>query len=184
MPIRRQIHKNYGTYFITFTNVRCIPLFQITNSFDAVFKFFDVIKSQGHRINAYVIMPNHFHGIFSFEQTSKSINKIIGDGKRFLAYEIIRRLKENNRIDLLKQLQEDVEPFAKKGGKHHVVFEPSFDWKECTGQSFLHQKLDYIHYNPCKGNVPLVAHPLDYPYSSARDYLTGEQGIYPIDIIS
>ena len=39
-------------------------------------------------------MPNHVHVIISFSKTEKSINKIIGDGKRLMAYESIKNLSK------------------------------------------------------------------------------------------
>ena len=66
MPVRRKIHKNYGTYFITFTNRNWLPLFEITKSYNAVFKFFDYLYGCNHYVNAYVIMPNHVHMVITF----------------------------------------------------------------------------------------------------------------------
>ena len=39
---------------------------------------------------------------------------------------------------------------------------------ELYSPSILHQKLDYIHYNPVAAGI--VEKPEDYLYSSARDY--------------
>ena len=39
-------------------------------------------------------MPNHIHVMISFTKTEKSINKIVGDGKRIIAYEIIKRVEQ------------------------------------------------------------------------------------------
>jgi len=41
------------------------------------------------------MMPNHVHALIYFSKTNKPINKIVGDGKRFMAYEIVKRLKRN-----------------------------------------------------------------------------------------
>lgn len=35
-------------------------------------------------------MPNHIHALISFAETGQRINTIIGNGKRFMAYEIIK----------------------------------------------------------------------------------------------
>ena len=43
-------------------------------------------------------MPNHFHAILYFPQSGYDLNKIIGNGKRFIAYEIIERLKNKKKI--------------------------------------------------------------------------------------
>lgn len=77
-------------YFVTFTCYNWIPLFEITNAYDLVYKWFDYLKSKGHKITGFVIMPNHFHGLIYISPTGKTINSIIGNAKRFLAYDIIK----------------------------------------------------------------------------------------------
>jgi ribosomal protein S6 len=44
-------------------------------------------------------MSNHVHALI--ENAGKSINKIVGDGKRFIAYEIVNRLQAQNEFALL-----------------------------------------------------------------------------------
>ena len=44
-------------------------------------------------IVTYVIMPNHLHAIIHFRESGFDLNAIIANGKRFMAYEIIKRLK-------------------------------------------------------------------------------------------
>ncbi len=58
--------------------------------------------------------------------------------------------------------------------------EDSFDWKECKTNKYMQQKLEYMHYNPCKGKWNLCTAPVDYGHSSAKYYITGEQGIYEV----
>lgn len=125
-------------------------------------------------------MPNHFHFLVAFSRTGKNINKIIGNGKRFLAYEIIKRLKDANNTSILNQLAEAVEVTDRKRGKLHEVFEDSFDIKECLTQKFIKQKLNYIHHNPCSGKWMLADCPENYLYSSAKFYSTGEQQLFPV----
>jgi len=93
-----------GIYFITFTNYKWIPLFDITQSYDLVYKWFDIVKSLGHHNVGYVIMPNHVHVLIGYRGGSKSINTIVGNGKRFMAYDIVARLKETNNTNLLATL--------------------------------------------------------------------------------
>ncbi|CAN5554986.1 hypothetical protein BH11BAC5_BH11BAC5_33260 [soil metagenome] len=82
-----------------------------------IYKWFYHLKSKGHFINGYVIMPNHVHALISFINTTQSINTIIGNGKRFMAYEIINRLEKNNETTLLEQLAGDVEATRKENKK-------------------------------------------------------------------
>lgn len=180
MPVRKTIPGKDGVYFITFTCAQWLPLFQITNGYDAVYTWFNVLKQNGHYIIGYTIMFNHVHAIIAFHNTGKTINSIVGNGKRFIAYDIVNRLQQKQEDTLLSTMQSMVNNTQKADNKLHEVFEPSFDWKECRTSAFIQQKLNYMHWNPCKGENKLVELPEQYMHSSAKFYITGEQGIYPV----
>lgn len=169
-----------GIYFITFTCHKWLPLVHLTNSYDRIYKWFDYLKSWGHYINGYVIMPNHIHAILAFRNTGKTINTIIGNGKRLIAYEVVNKLKQYGHYDLLNQLNLAVESKDRQRGKIHEIWEDSFDWKECRTHRFIKQKLDYIHNNPCQGKWNLAPSPAEYNHSSARFYMTGEHAAYVV----
>ena len=82
-----------GIYFITITCFKWVPLFNIAGSHDAVYKWFQYLKVNNHFITGYVIMPNHLHVLIAFSNTGNNINKIIGNGKRFMAYDIEAKLR-------------------------------------------------------------------------------------------
>jgi len=124
-------------------------------------------------------MPSHVHAIIAFGNTGKTINNIVSNGKRFIAYDLVNRLQKQNSNLILTELTVSLNNTDRKEGKLHKVFQTSFDWKECRTEKFIQQKLDYIHWNPCKGNK-LVELPELYENSSAKSYITGEQGVYPI----
>ena len=180
MPVKTTIPYSFGTFSLTFTCHKWLSLIEKVNGYDIVYNWFDYLKEQGHILNGYVIMPNHVHAIISFIDTEKSINTIIGNGKRFMAYEIVKRLKENNEEELLTLLSNDVEAKRKQNNKQHEVWELSFDWKECRTKDFILQKLNYIHINPCNKKWHLCNSPVDYLHSSAKFYLTGVSGFYPV----
>ncbi len=69
-----------------------------------------------------------------------------------MAYEIIKRLKENNETEILAVISNSVEVARKSRQKQHDVWELSFDWKKCETEKFVYQKLDYIHNNPARVN--------------------------------
>ena len=180
MAARKPIPYNSGIFFITFTCHKWLPLINEVNGYDIMYNWFDVLKHKGHFINGYVLMPNHIHAIISFINTCQSINTIVGNGKRFMAYEIIKRLEGSNQKELLATLSNDVEAKRKENKKIHQVWETSFGWKECKTKEFIIEKLTYAHTNPCVKKWNLCLHPADYLHSSAKYYLTGEQGIYPV----
>ena len=180
MPVRRDIPYSQGLFFITFTCHKWLSLIEQTNSYDLVYKWFDYLKQQNHQIAGYVIMPNHIHMLIDFATSAKKINTIIGDGKRFMAYDIISRLEKAGNADLLQQLEKAVSAKDKNNGKKHEVWKESFDWKHCETARFAYQKLIYMHNNPCAGKWKLVDDPASYVHSSACYYLTGNPGYYMI----
>ena len=180
MPVRRNIANNDGTYFITFTCTNWLPLFEIANAYNSIYNWFNVLKNDGHFIIGYVIMPNHLHAIISFKNIGKSINSIVSNGKRFIAYEIVKKLEQQKNTIILQQLSKARNATEIKANKKHKVFKTSFDWKCCDSDKFIEQKLQYIHSNPCKDKWNLVDNSIDYLHCSAKYYLTGQQGIYEV----
>jgi hypothetical protein len=79
------------------------------------------------------------------------LNTLIGNGKRFLAYEMVRRLQSMNQVYVLYELKSGVQQNEQKIGKKHQVFQLSFDAKLCFSEAMVEQKLDYIHRNPVSG---------------------------------
>ncbi len=158
------------TWFITFTCFNWIPLYQITDSYDLVYNWLNLIKEK-YNIDtaAFVIMPNHVHLILHLNY-SDNLNKIISNGKRFMAYEFIKRLKTQKHHQILLKLNSACSEEEKKRGQLHKVFEPSFDAKAILTNQFLFQKLDYIHHNPVSGKWNLAETFLDYKHSSAGFY--------------
>jgi hypothetical protein len=144
MPVRKAITEKDGVYFITFTSTNWLPLFKISNAYDAVYTWFDHLKEQRHYIIGYVVMPSHVHAIIAFSNTGKSINTIVSNGKRFIAYDLIKRLKEKSSDLILNELNNALNNTERKEGKLHSVFETSFDWKECRTEKFIQQKLAYL----------------------------------------
>ena len=118
-------------------------------------------------------MPNHLHGLLYFPQMPKSLNTIIANAKRFIAYEMIKRLEGAKEEKLLALLRNGVKDREKKKGQVHKVFEDSFDAKQCYNKDFLFEKLNYIHHNPVSKKWSLGSDFVEYEYSSASFYESG-----------
>lgn len=118
MSVRMQhTNTNAAIYFITFTCYKWKPLFQLTNSYDAVYKWFDYLANNGCSIIGYVIMPNHLHALIHLSADVKILNTIVSNGKRFMAYEIIKRLEEQKGEPLLQELYHGVKKREEKKDK-------------------------------------------------------------------
>jgi hypothetical protein len=109
-----------------------------------------------------------------------AINKLLAEGKRFMAYEIRKRLEDGGHDDLLSIMAAGVRPGDAKRGQRYRVFETSSDVKDCWSPKFLYQKLDYMHNNPVQGKWALVDDPARYPYSSAGFYLLDSEPAVPL----
>jgi putative transposase len=175
MAIRLKHSSAYTTYYCKFTNSNWIHLFNITNGYDNVYSWFNHLKEDElAEIIAFVIMPNHFHAMLYFKKEVFDLNKVIANGKRFMAYEIIDKLEKQNNSSLLKILSDVVNEREKKKDQLHKVFEESFDGKPIFTEKFLIQKINYIHNNPVSGKWNLAQTFTDYEHSSASFYESGE----------
>ncbi|SRR6266496_1541728 len=106
MSVRTQ-HGNEPTlYYITYTCYNWLHLFSIANAYDLIYKWFDYLKDSAQiKVTAYVIMLNHVHVILFFPAENYNLNTIISNAKRFMAYEIVNRLKQLNENNILQQLE-------------------------------------------------------------------------------
>lgn len=171
MSIKSKHSTNAALWFITFTCYEWKPLIEITSSYDLVYKWFQYLKEKEIAdIICFVVMPNHIHVILLLRQTEKSLNTIVANGKRFMAYEIIKRLTEKEEAIILSELESAVSERERNKGQKHKVFQDSFDGKDIQTEKFLFQKMDYIHRNPVSGKWSLVKDFTTYEHSSASFY--------------
>lgn len=157
-------------YFCSFTCLEWLPLFKMTDLYDEIYRWFNILIQTNHQICGFVIMPNHLHLLVYITESKSSINTILGNGKRFLAYEIVTRLEKVRREDMLQILASHVTDEERKRKKKHRVFEISSDIKPCYTEKFILQKLEYIHANPITGKWQLAKTMDEYPHSSAAFY--------------
>ena len=173
MSVKYNHSDTYSMYFCTFTCYNWLPLIRTTNSYDLVYNWFTLLRKNKMETIAYVIMPNHLHCILYFRETGFNLNKIIGNAKRFMAYEIVKRLEETKESGVLDILKKSVTERERKKGQVHKVFKDSFDAKAVFTDKFLLQKLNYIHHNPVSGKWKLAKDFISYEHSSASFYEEG-----------
>ena len=161
-------------HFCTITCYKWLPLFEEANVYSSVYRWFKHMNRDGCFVLGYVIMPNHIHVLLFPTHTGTSLDKYVGEGKRFMAYDIVNNLKKSNKTSLLQILQEGVEEKEKLKGKKHQVFQLSFDSRKCYNEKMIEQKLDYIHHNPVSGKWNLAEDFTKYMHSSARYYELNE----------
>ena len=142
----RTLHNEPGeTWFITFTCYNWIPLFEITQSYNLLYDWLKFIsKRYNIETHAFVFMPNHIHIIIKLPEIQAELNKVISNGKRFLAYELVKKLKILGKIDLLEQLSAACTEKEKAKGQKHKIFELSFDAKPSQRRFSIKKQITYI----------------------------------------
>lgn len=131
MSLHRIHNESHEVYFCTITCYKWLPLIEEANAYHAVYRWFEHLKKDGCQVVGYVIMPNHFHVLLYPTHTGTSLNKMVGECKRFMAYDIVQSLKKQDKIELLQQLAEGVQSQEKRKRKLHQVFRLSFDARKC-----------------------------------------------------
>ena len=103
------------------------------------------------RVNAYVIMPTHFHAIlFDIEFNSEQLKHTLDDMRKFTGCQMLdssaQRLLKSF-ADVFKQYAgEDRQRRFWQSTQHPVGIFSEKVWK---------QKMDYLHYNPCRKGLVL-----------------------------
>ena len=178
-----KIRNKEGLYFVTFTVVQWIDIFTRPEFAEVVVDSLSFcIREKGLRVHAWVLMPNHFHGILSATD-NHNLSDIIRDFKKFTAGKILKELEKSDfesRKDWLLWL------FKGSGSRNSRNEQYQF-WQqenhpvELTNAEMVSQRLNYLHENPVKSG--LVWEPWHYRYSSASDYLNDVKGLVEIDFI-
>ena len=116
-------------------------------------------KSGGFAIDAYVLMPDHFHAITdSILKPSKVIQYLNG----IISRRVIDHLKEHGHNASLRKLRRE------SGARGHTysLWEHHSNVLPVFSENMLMQKVNYIHQNPVRAG--LVQRAEDYCWSSVR----------------
>ena len=127
-------------------------------------------------------MSSHVHLIISTE--TDNLSGIIGDMKRHTSKTILQAIENNiqeSRRDWMLWL-------FKRAGEYNSNNEKYQFWQQnnhpiqLSTQIMVNQRLDYLHFNPVVAGI--VSYPVEYLYSSAKDYYTEEKGLLPVILLS
>ncbi len=182
MGVRTLQRTDGAVFFCTFTCWSWLPLIERTKAYDRIYNWMHIATGKGFSILGYVIMPNHVHLLIHAPEGA-SINALLANAKRFLAYDMLDRLHASGDQDLLTQLQAGLRPGDAQRGQRHRVFATSSDIRECLDEPMLIQKLEYMHGNPVSDAWNLAENALDYPHSSAAFYAHGPGHPCPAPIV-
>ena len=170
-----------GAYFISFATVYWIDVFTRDAYFWSIIESLDYCrKNKGMEIYGYCIMSNHVHLIFRSSFNSPS--GLIRDFKGFTSRKLLKLIEENPQESRKEWL---LWMFEKAGKQNSNVKFRQF-WQqnnmpiEIWSLKVFEQKLEYIHKNPLEAGF--VIDPIDWKYSSARNYGNDDHTILEIDL--
>jgi REP element-mobilizing transposase RayT len=172
------LHDPANLYFITATIVNWKHLF-ITSEYANIPLSSLIWMQQQKRILifAYVLMPSHLHAIVKPEDGA--IGEIIQQFGSFTSHEILKKLREQNRKELL-----DLFSQKKRDPRHEHSIWQDIQAKNIFSIKFLQQKMEYIHQNPISKDWMLAKDRADYVYSSAGYYDYGRKSIINVTDIN
>ena len=180
MSRKYKFSESTGAYFISFATVYWIDVFTRDVYFSIITSSLDYCrKNKGMEIYGYCIMPSHIHLIFRSAEADPS--GLIRDFKGFTSRKMLKTIEQNAQESRREWL---MWMFEKAGKKNSNVKNQQF-WQqnnkpiELWSLKVFEQKLNYIHNNPVISGF--VTDPVDWKYSSARNYATNDRTILEID---
>jgi putative transposase len=167
-------------YFITFTILGWQLIFTSNDYCQLIYRWFDYMNNEyGNKVYGYVIMPTHVHILLHISDKSPIISKLMQNAKRFLAYDIVKLLKKENKEELLKFFSDNK---YKNTQANYKIFEERYNSLIIQSEKFFLEKLNYIHNNPLAEKWKLAKNVEDYTYSSASNYFNNN-GLYNIKVM-
>ena len=167
MPNYRRVRTPGGSYFFTLVTHRRKPLLDNPESRHVLREMIQHVRKElPFRIEAWVLLPEHLHCIWTLPQGDADYSKRWGLIKAGFS----KRMRGVFRSS---------EWIRGSQAKHResAIWQRRFWEHEIRDQEDFNRHMDYIHWNPVKhGQVVRV---VDWPYSTFHRYVT--QGVYPTD---
>jgi len=164
----KRYYLDESPYFITTNTVDRRPIFYDIHLANILIENIDYYRAKMKFLFiGYVIMPDHFHGIF-IPRAPYTIS------------DIMRNIKYHTAKDIHSHIQGRSGPGPDL--RFGRIWQARFYDEVIESDKELIIKLDYIHYNPVKAGI--TQDQVDYKYSSARNYYLNSHSIIKIDQIS
>ncbi len=144
---RYRFYADGAAYFVTFSVTDWLPVFVSEQACRIVTESLNFCHgNKGLRINAYVIMPTHFHAILFHESfDARQLERVVTDFRKFTGRQL---------CDFCEQHMPACfsEAFRNTAGedRHRRFWQPSRHPEQIETEPFWQSKFDYIHENPCR----------------------------------
>jgi len=157
MPNYRRVIQNGGTYFFTVVTYKRQPLLLNISSVNLFLHCINGVKKKyPFEINAYAILPDHIHTIWTLPENDSDYS----NRWRLIKGNFTKSLPQSKQIN-------------SNGEKN--IWQSRFWEHLIRSQEDYNKHCDYIHYNPVKHG--LVESVDEWQFSSFKDFVT--MGFYP-----
>ena len=179
---RRLTYDQALAYFVTATLSEFVKLLDEEGYARIIVRKLDFYREKfGFKLLAYVVMPQHIHLVLQ-PGSRGNISDIMRDFKKRTAKEIVDRLKEEKRTDVLNVFAEAAKRYHPNEKREYQVWEDRFDDVAVYSGKVLRTKIEYIHNNPMKAG--LTDSQDAFLFSSARNYHAGDHSVIKVDCCS
>ncbi len=176
MPLRgRNKLTDEHIFFVTTTVKNFIPVFKDEKYCSILInniKYYQI--KHEFKVLGYVIMPTHFHWIVLLGKPGTTISAVMRDIKKYSAWDLLEVLEKEEskyfKIFISNNIKEQKRQFWIHRFDDVVIRDDKTFWR----------KLKYIHNNPVKEG--LVEKAEDYKFSSAANYILGDNSVIEVDI--
>jgi REP element-mobilizing transposase RayT len=167
-----KIHDAATVYFVTYSVVDWLPVFTTGTACQLLTQSLTFCHQQkGLRINAYVIMPTHFHAIiFDKDHNNENLVAALDAFRKFTGRALADHVLAQCPAAISEVLYE-----TSGHDRNRRFWQPTRHPEGINSEKFWRQKLDYLHDNPCRKG--LVLYPEYWRYSSAAFYEGGESSV-------
>ena len=167
MPTYRRARTAGGTYFFTVVTYRRQAIFVKPESRTLLRDAIKIVQ-QRHpfTIEAWVLLPDHLHAIWTLPQGDEDYSKRWGRIKAGFSRKAKQFFHHDEWMNPTKTRRRESTIWQRRYWEHQIRDDDDFR---------IH--MDYLHYNPVKHG--LVERVVDWPYSTFHRYV--QQGRYPVE---
>ncbi|HEY4690104.1 MAG TPA: transposase [Anaerolineae bacterium] len=177
----RVFSDTHYAYFVTCTIVDWLPVFEHEAYRRIILDSLAYIRERKQtQLNAFVIMPTHLHVVL-WPQEGINLADVLRDFKRFTSRSISKEASRRGDRRFLSIFAAARQQGRAQDTSQYQVWQEGSHPEAVYTLDFARQKINYIHANPVRAGLTTV--PEDWPYSSARTYLLGEETYPPTDML-
>jgi putative transposase len=161
----RRANGNGNCYFFTLVSYRRQPILcddEIRNALrQSILK---VRQKYPFQINAWVLLPDHLHCIWTLPEDDYNFSMRWSLIKRNVSFNCSSQYENNQWLTSSKRKRRECTIWQRRFWEHQIRDSKDYD-----------RHMDYIHYNPVKHG--LCNNPIDWPYSTLQKLIA--EGRYP-----